>query len=254
MGKKSKNKSKNQRKSLPKEERKERKDAIASIEHMISELQVRASPSKCHHWDSSKRHEVLFFVGMKSINEEEDFEKGTSLLLKWSLPENRSIADALLGMAADLCLRYKDCTVRHSLLKRLIFGHFMLQELVARRDQDVTKPITHEEAHMIVSFAFVALKEKVETALDAIEYLYKKIECDCLEGLEQELKQVPDLSCCDYLACQKVKEKKDLLLCAKCKVTPYCSRECQVAHWETHKKYCKILCQERERRLKENQD
>lgn len=31
------------------------------------------------------------------------------------------------------------------------------------------------------------------------------------------------------------------LFCSKCKIEPYCSRECQVVHWKIHKKLCKVV-------------
>ncbi|KAK4889777.1 hypothetical protein LTR27_011489 [Elasticomyces elasticus] len=31
--------------------------------------------------------------------------------------------------------------------------------------------------------------------------------------------------------------------CAKCKTTAYCNRECQAAHWKTHKRECAIIAQ-----------
>jgi len=41
-------------------------------------------------------------------------------------------------------------------------------------------------------------------------------------------------SCCGL----KVSNAK-ILWCAKCKIQPYCSKECQVQHWKEHKKKCK---------------
>lgn len=46
------------------------------------------------------------------------------------------------------------------------------------------------------------------------------------------------------LCCAKCKvslTKSDAFGCSRCKVTHYCGRECQVAHWKEHKKECKDL-------------
>lgn len=42
--------------------------------------------------------------------------------------------------------------------------------------------------------------------------------------------------CCT--ACQKAPPEVTLKRCAKCSVTPYCSRDCQKADWKVHKKVC----------------
>ncbi|KAL1878000.1 hypothetical protein Daus18300_002354 [Diaporthe australafricana] len=40
--------------------------------------------------------------------------------------------------------------------------------------------------------------------------------------------------------CGKIKAdiSKKLAVCAKCKEAPYCDRNCQKAHWKTHKSFC----------------
>ena len=59
----------------------------------------------------------------------------------------------------------------------------------------------------------------------------------------ETLKQISDyepmlkVTRCWECGYRSVKLKK----CAKCKVGRYCSKKCQVAHWETHRKWCKTL-------------
>ncbi|GMI31453.1 hypothetical protein TeGR_g13185 [Tetraparma gracilis] len=38
--------------------------------------------------------------------------------------------------------------------------------------------------------------------------------------------------------CGKTKAEADLKVCSRCNLVKYCSRECQKAHWKTHKKTC----------------
>lgn len=39
-------------------------------------------------------------------------------------------------------------------------------------------------------------------------------------------------------SCKKSPPEVDLKRCAKCSITPYCSRDCQKADWKVHKKIC----------------
>lgn len=57
-----------------------------------------------------------------------------------------------------------------------------------------------------------------------ISEIYQKIETDPIK--EEDL--------CANSNCRKLATKR----CSKCKKARYCSRECQSAHWSTHKKYC----------------
>ena len=51
----------------------------------------------------------------------------------------------------------------------------------------------------------------------------------------------PDVVACE--ACAAVAEPRGakFMQCSRCRTTRYCSKECQKAHWTTHKKYCKII-------------
>ena len=39
-------------------------------------------------------------------------------------------------------------------------------------------------------------------------------------------------------ACKKIFQEKELKKCAKCRITKYCSKKCQVSHWALHKLTC----------------
>ena len=69
--------------------------------------------------------------------------------------------------------------------------------------------------------------------------------CDCLGGIfKKEIKKASaKVNCLECSHCYKTGTLKDVqfMRCSKCKVTTYCSRECQVANWKIHKIHCKYL-------------
>ncbi|KAM6496296.1 hypothetical protein JOM56_009002 [Amanita muscaria] len=60
---------------------------------------------------------------------------------------------------------------------------------------------------------------------------------DCLESLTKM--HFPSNICCNCGSSGFVTGKDKLYLCGACNIAAYCSRECQKAHWERHKKKCK---------------
>ena len=47
------------------------------------------------------------------------------------------------------------------------------------------------------------------------------------------------------MSCQTSKRRDEMSMCSQCKVALYCQRECQLNHWQSHKKQCKALAKER---------
>jgi hypothetical protein len=64
-----------------------------------------------------------------------------------------------------------------------------------------------------------------------------------------------DLYKCVREACGKPETKQTPhMSCGRCKVSRYCSRECQVAHWKDHKAICKIISSNRPKPTKLMED
>lgn len=72
---------------------------------------------------------------------------------------------------------------------------------------------------------------------DVLKFYRKRSSCSCLKRMHLDTRKiVPKLGQCYH--CQEVKERSMLMVCGRCRVNQYCSRECQIAHWHTHKEDC----------------
>ena len=72
---------------------------------------------------------------------------------------------------------------------------------------------------------------------DSVRYYYKKIAaCNCLKAKYNQVKSNPKYGLCNH--CTKEKERKDLLLCGRCKYSHYCGVDCQKADYSEHQHWC----------------
>ena len=75
------------------------------------------------------------------------------------------------------------------------------------------------------------------TKRDMLKFFRKRTSCKCLKAMHLEArKTLPKLGVCYH--CKERKERALLMVCSRCRMSQYCSRECQVAHWPAHKGYC----------------
>ena len=77
-----------------------------------------------------------------------------------------------------------------------------------------------------------------------VRFYHERTPCSCLDKKYEAVKSQPKIACCDV--CSKMKKRRSMLICAKCRAFQYCSRECQLKHWPTHKDWCKELCKLRQ--------
>ena len=76
---------------------------------------------------------------------------------------------------------------------------------------------------------------------DLLKFFRKRTDCSCLKKMHLEArKTLPKLGFCYH--CRQVKKRSLLMVCSRCRIYQYCSRECQNAHWPEHKRDCDILC------------
>jgi len=72
---------------------------------------------------------------------------------------------------------------------------------------------------------------------DGLKFYSKRISCSCLKSMHQEARRtLPKIGFC--MNCKEEMKRVDLSVCSRCMVDQYCSRECQVAHWPQHKRFC----------------
>ena len=76
-----------------------------------------------------------------------------------------------------------------------------------------------------------------------VKYLSKHSTCGCLKPIWAELKKTqPKISVCDY--CKKSPAVSNVIVCSKCEVYEYCSKECQNDARSTHRYRCQIFAEE----------
>lgn len=117
-------------------------------------------------------------------------------------------------------------------LYRIASGVLMLENNGSSMNSHVIK---HYEAHM-------KLMHGGEREL--IRFYSKRIPCSCLKELYARFRSVPKMAICSH--CWEPKERSALRVCSQCKLFQYCSRECQVASWSTHKERCAFIAADRE--------
>ena len=82
---------------------------------------------------------------------------------------------------------------------------------------------------------------------DILKFYSKRLRCSCLkEQYKQARKTLPKVGGCLY--CGRQEKRASLMTCGHCKVPFYCSRECQVFHWPTHKRECALYAKIQKRR------
>ena len=75
---------------------------------------------------------------------------------------------------------------------------------------------------------------------DVLKFFRKRLTaCSCLKKMHVEARKTrPKLGNCFH--CGVSKERRLLMVCGRCRISQYCSRECQMADWSVHKRYCDL--------------
>jgi len=70
-----------------------------------------------------------------------------------------------------------------------------------------------------------------------INCIAREIPCDCMEEKRIEAKLMEKVAWC--FCCKKEFLKEKLLRCLGCNCVQYCSKDCSITDWATHKEYCR---------------
>jgi len=77
------------------------------------------------------------------------------------------------------------------------------------------------------------------TDRDLLKFFRKRLNCSCLKKMHLEARKTqPKLGYCEY--CKEVKERRLLMVCSRCRVSQYCSRDCHVAASPEHRLHCNL--------------
>ena len=72
---------------------------------------------------------------------------------------------------------------------------------------------------------------------DVLKFYRKRTACSCLKKMHLEARKTqPKTGLCSH--CNVVKRRALLMVCSRCRIEQYCSRECQVSDWSKHKCRC----------------
>ena len=83
-------------------------------------------------------------------------------------------------------------------------------------------------------------KHSSKSNRDVIKFYRKRMKCSCLKKMHLEARKTqPKLGKCDY--CNAEKERTLLMVCGRCMIDQYCSRECQVAASLDHRSKCDMF-------------
>ena len=72
------------------------------------------------------------------------------------------------------------------------------------------------------------------TKRDMLKFYRKRVGCSCLRKIHLEArKTIPKVGKCYH--CRVVKERAVMMVCSRCRIDQYCSRECQISDWPRHR-------------------
>ena len=74
---------------------------------------------------------------------------------------------------------------------------------------------------------------------DVLKFYRKRTTCKCMKKMHLEArKTISKMGIC--YGCLKEYKRPSLLICSRCMIYQYCSKDCQIANWPVHESICDI--------------
>ena len=193
--------------------------------------------------DFDDSHPVLSFMDDLFINWlEKNMEMTESLVdtlqhqQVWNDSSYRNVAiKLLLCIGTNLLLVHDD--VANGLREKMMINALFVAQVV----MVIEKYGIAGEINLVFNTSGAKLNDLycggVSRRRDLLKFFSKRIACSCLKKMHSEArKSMQKMSICYH--CQVPKERASFMICSRCKVQHYCSKECQVANWPQHRGYC----------------
>ena len=149
-------------------------------------------------------------------------------------PYRKMTRDLMLGIGTNLILRNKANAV-WEVTREIAYVVTLLENYDGRGDINAAfgNRVVASKARDIGCGGSGSLR-------DLLKIYRKRTTCSCLKKMHLETRKTqPKIGSC--YNCGQKKERTLLSVCSKCRVSHYCSRECQIAHWPSHKCYCDVF-------------
>ena len=146
----------------------------------------------------------------------------------WNNEDYRKLVLAILARIGTNILLLKT--------SEMSLATYAAQSIVVLENYDGSNDIDLVMSSPIIRTKWRALNPGVSSCRrDTLKFYRKRTTCKCLKKMHLEArKTTPKLGLC--WGCEKEMERTALSVCSRCMIEKYCSRECQLADWQDHKK------------------
>jgi hypothetical protein len=193
--------------------------------------------------DFDDSHPVLIFMDDLFINWLEKSMEMTETVVDtlrhkqvWNDSCHRNIAIKLLLCIGTNLLLVHD--VANGFREKMMINALFVAQVVVVIEK---YEIAGEQINLVFQTSVAKLNHLylggVSRRRDLLKFFSKRIVCSCLKKMHLEArKSMPKMGSCYH--CKVPKERASFMICSRCKVYQYCSKECQVANWPQHQGFC----------------